>query len=169
MLAQRRGVLADPSSHHQVRGDRAERRISRYPVFVGTSRPPRLFERSNNAPISGTISVAREVWVASWDVGCLQRLSLRLRGHARVVVLKDADKLARAGHSTLVLLDACAPGIDIVGAAPRLAGSSATVVVWGGSGELRGQLAEEPGTDCWVFIPQDTHAHQLAELLSSMI
>ncbi|MEM9066958.1 MAG: hypothetical protein AAGE52_00590 [Myxococcota bacterium] len=131
---------------------------------MGASEHPAL-ERSTSPipPASG-----REVWVATWDVGGLRRLRLRLHGRADVRPVDDLRMLARANGSVTVVLDACAPGVDALEAAPLLNGSYAMVIVWGASPELREALAAEPGTRGWMHVPNDTTSRELAEILSSL-
>lgn len=111
---------------------------------------------------------APEVWAATWDVGGLKQLSLRLHGRAKVIPVQDWRVLARAGRSTIVLLDACAREVDLLRAAEALEGSKATIVVWGANREIRAELARAVGTRHWMHIPLDTTPTQLAEMLSSM-
>ena len=110
-----------------------------------------------------------EVWAATWDTGGIRRLSFRLQGRAKVVPLRDLSSLPLASPATVVLLDACAPGIDLLEAAPLLVGTRATVVVWGASASLRELIRREPGTRNWLHVPQDTTPRELAEVLGSLL
>ncbi|MCA9616102.1 MAG: hypothetical protein KC586_25275, partial [Myxococcales bacterium] len=70
---------------------------------------------------------------------------------------------------TLVILDAQAPGLDLVEAAEVLLGTMATTVVWGAGPNQRKALAALPGTRRWVHVPLETSARELAELVATMI
>ena len=110
----------------------------------------------------------REVWAATWDLGGLRQLSLRLHGRAKVVPVQDWRVLSKADGMTIVLLDACAREIDLMRAASALEDTGAMVVVWGGDATLRMELARDPSTRRWMHIPADTTPIELAEMLSSM-
>lgn len=139
---------------------------------VGISSPP-PFRSEHPTPMERpTVPVAeppgREVWAATWDLGGLRQLSLRLHGRAKVVPVQDWRALSRATKSTIVLLDACAREIDLMRAASALEGTGAMVVVWGGDSSLRMELARDPSTRRWMHVPTDTTPVELAEMLSSM-
>lgn len=82
---------------------------------------------------------------------------------------RDARVLAKADDEVLVILDAQAPGLDLVEAAEILLGTQATTVVWGASPSQRRALAELPGTRRWVHVPLETSARELAELVATML
>ncbi len=110
-----------------------------------------------------------EVWFATWDLGALQALGLRLLGRARVIPARDAHALAAARAEVLVVVDAQAPGIDLVEAAKTLLGKPATTVVWGAGPSQRHALSALPGTRRWMHVPLETSARELAELLATML
>jgi hypothetical protein len=109
------------------------------------------------------------VWLATWDLGALQALGLRLHGRAKVMPARDTQVFARADEQTLVILDAQAPGLDLSEAAEVLLGTQATTVVWGASPAQRRALAASPGTRQWVHVPLETSARELAELVATML
>lgn len=109
------------------------------------------------------------VQVASWDLGALRALGLRLHGRASVVPVRDVRALTRVSSTTLVVLDAQAPELDLHDAAETLLASRATVVVWGASRALRDTLSKTHGTRGWVHVPAETSARELAELVSTML
>ena len=137
------------------------------PPDPDTERNPVVVTRSER-PTEPLPATGREVWAATWDVGGLRRLSLRLHGRAHVVPVDDIRSLALANSSIIVLLDACAPGVDVIEAVPLLHGTQAMVVVWGASPQLREELAEEASTRSWMHVPHDTTPQELAEVLSSL-
>jgi hypothetical protein len=147
---------------------------SRYPLGVSRSDPPRAFDSPPppSRRVTARIVPTRqgpEVWLASWDLGALQSLGLRLHGRARVLPARDPRVLARADEQVLVVLDAQAPGLDLHEAAEVLLGTQATTVVWGASPGQRKALAELPGTRRWVHVPLETSARELAELVATLI
>jgi len=125
--------------------------------------------RGSDRPTEPLPPPGPEVWVATWDVGGMRRLSVRLQGRARVVPLRELSTLTLATPSTVVLLDACAPGLDPREAAPLVDGTGATVVVWGASAQLRRQLRGQPGAASWLHVPADTSSQELAEILGGLL
>lgn len=109
------------------------------------------------------------VQVASWDLGALRALGLRLHGRATVIPAREVRTLMGMPETTLVVLDAQAPELDLLDAAETLLSSMATVVVWGASRAQRAALASAPGTRRWVHVPAETSARELAELVSTML
>ncbi|MEZ4253573.1 MAG: hypothetical protein R3B99_35645 [Polyangiales bacterium] len=142
---------------------------------MSRSEPPRAFDsrpppsRRITARIQPALREGPEVWLASWDLGALQSLGLRLHGRARVMPARSAKVFSRADERTLVILDAQAPGLDLVEAAEVLLGTMATTVVWGAGPSQRKALAALPGTRRWVHVPLETSARELAELVATMI
>ncbi|HJL05914.1 MAG TPA: hypothetical protein RMH85_11300 [Polyangiaceae bacterium LLY-WYZ-15_(1-7)] len=136
--------------------------------------PPRVSERPASRAPSGRPTrelhphSGRQLWVASWDLGGLQQLGLRLHGRATVTPVRDPAALRFATAETIVLLDACAPEIDALAAARTLVATRATVVVWGADAQLKATLAREENTRRWVHVPTDTTPAELAEILASL-
>lgn len=140
---------------------------------VSRSDPPRALESpAPSRRVTARLVPTRqepEVWLASWDLGALQSLGLRLHGRARVLPARDPRVFARADELVLVVLDAQAPGLDLHEAAEVLLGTQATTVVWGASPSQRKSLAELPGTRRWIHVPLETSARELAELVATLL
>ncbi len=110
----------------------------------------------------------REVRVASVDGGSVQRLKMALHGVARVGVAMHLSDLWTLTAGDIVVLDACTPSIHLEQAATALFETRATVVVWGAQRAHRDRLVG-CRAERWVFVPQDTTARELAEILGGLL